>query len=115
MSVLYSSITYSQIDLINLFFSTVKLVTISLWTEIATLASVINSKINDPFFIFLSDDYWYIKDIFSHLTNSYISQGTALEDFALMSLCQAGILSASTFSWWGSYFAKKSCSENVIA
>lgn len=75
---------------------------------------VINSKINDPFFIFLSDDYWYIKDIFSHLTNSYISQGTALEDFALMSLCQAGILSASTFSWWGSYFAKKSCSEALF-
>ena len=68
---------------------------------------VINSKINDPFFIFLSDDYWYVKDIFSHLANSYVSEGTTLEDFAIMSLCKGGILSASTFAWWGSYFAHK--------
>lgn len=76
--------------------------------------NIINSKVSDPFFIFLSDDYWYVKDIFSYLTNSYISQGTASEHFVLMSFCQGGILSASTFGWWGSYFAKKSCSKGIF-
>jgi Glycosyl transferase family 11 len=76
--------------------------------------NIINSKVSNPFFIFLSDDYYYIKDIFSHLENSYISQGTALEDFAIMNLCKGGILSASTFTWWGSYFAKMSYPDSIF-
>ena len=29
------------------------------------------------------------------------------EDFVLMTQCKGGILSASSFSWWGAYLAKQ--------
>jgi hypothetical protein len=66
---------------------------------------VIKSKISNAFFIFLSDDPFYVKDVFGNLENSYISQGSSLEDFALISQCYGGILSASSFSWWAAYFS----------
>ena len=66
---------------------------------------IICSKISDPFFIFTSDDPFYVEDIFSDLKNSYISRKSSIEDFALMSYCHGGILSASSFSWWAAYFA----------
>jgi hypothetical protein len=66
---------------------------------------IIRSKISDPFFIFTSDDPFYVEDIFSDLKNSYISRQSSIEDFALMSYCHGGILSASSFSWWAAYFA----------
>lgn len=65
---------------------------------------LVQSKILNPFFIFTSDDLFYVKDVFGELENSYISQGSSLEDFALMTQCQGGILSASTFAWWAAYF-----------
>jgi len=67
---------------------------------------IICSRVDNPFFIFTSDDPFYVRDIFSYLKNSYISKGSSLEDFTLMSHCSGGILSASSFSWWSAYFAK---------
>lgn len=66
---------------------------------------IVKSKIHDPFFVFLSDDPLYVEDIFGNMGNSLISNFSSLQDFALMTQCEGGILSASSFSWWGSYFA----------
>lgn len=74
----------------------------------------IQEKNINPFFIFVSDDPWYIKDAFSDLEDAYISKGKFFEDFALMTYCQSGILSASSFSWWGAYFAKQQHLEKAI-
>lgn len=63
------------------------------------------SKVPNPFFIIVSDDPFYVEDIFGDLENSYISKAPSIEDFVLMSHCQGGILSASTFSWWAAYFS----------
>jgi Glycosyl transferase family 11 len=68
---------------------------------------IIQTKITNAFFIFTSDDPFYVKDIFGNMENSYISCGSSLEDFALMTQCRSGILSASSFSWWAAYFSKQ--------
>lgn len=67
---------------------------------------IICSKVPNPFFIFTSDDPFYVADVFGDLENSYISRRSSIEDFTLMSHCQGGILSASSFSWWAAYFAR---------
>ncbi len=67
---------------------------------------IICSKVDNPFFIFTSDDPFYVADVFGDLENSYISRKSNIEDFTLMSQCQGGILSASSFSWWAAYFAR---------
>lgn len=66
---------------------------------------LIKARIPDPFFVFISDDTFYVEEIFGGMESSFISTGSELEDFALMSQCHAGILSASSFSWWGAWFA----------
>lgn len=76
---------------------------------------IIQSKVFQPFFIFTSDDPFYVKDVFSNLENAYVSQGSALEDFALMTQCKGGILSASSFSWWAAYFAEQAKSDLFLA
>jgi Glycosyl transferase family 11 len=69
---------------------------------------IICSEISNPFFIFASDDPCYVQDIFGDIKNSYI------EDFALMSHCQGGILSASSFSWWAAYFSHLQNSNSIF-
>jgi hypothetical protein len=76
--------------------------------------NIIRSKVANPFFIFTSDDPFYVKDIFSDLNNSYISRGSSMEDFTLMSHCSGGILSASSFSWWSAYFAKNHYPKGIF-
>jgi hypothetical protein len=66
---------------------------------------LIRSKISNPFFIFTSDDPFYVEDIFGDVDSSYISRSSSIEDFVLMSHCHGGILSASSFSWWAAYFS----------
>jgi Glycosyl transferase family 11 len=66
---------------------------------------IIYSKISNPFFIFTSDDIFYVKDIFEYVDCAYISRSSSIEDFVLMSHCHGGILSASSFSWWAAYFS----------
>ncbi|WP_192954671.1 alpha-1,2-fucosyltransferase [Gallaecimonas mangrovi] len=58
-------------------------------------------------FIFFSDDKKFVEDNFYFLRNKYISPfKTFQEDFRFMTLCDGGVMSASSFSWWGSYFIK---------
>ena len=66
----------------------------------------IEEDIDLPFYIFLSDDPEYVEQAFRHLNESdkYISVNKPIVDFSLMTLCEYGIVSNSTFAWWGSYF-----------
>ncbi|WP_055077764.1 alpha-1,2-fucosyltransferase [Pseudanabaena sp. 'Roaring Creek'] len=70
--------------------------------------NIICTKIHDPFFVFVSDDPFYVKDVFGDLENAYISYGSSIEDFAVMTQCKGGILSASSFAWWAAYLARMS-------
>ncbi len=67
----------------------------------------IEKTVENPFYIFLTDDPGYVKDFFKDLKNKYISEENMAVDFAIMGMCNYGVGSNSSFSWWGSYFSKE--------
>jgi hypothetical protein len=61
------------------------------------------NNIEKPFFIFLTDDSEFVVNCFNETTNKVISDESMFVDFTIMTLCEFGILSNSSFSWWGAY------------
>jgi len=61
---------------------------------------------DDPFFVIVGDDPAYAEALFAGLPRKYISRLSVPEDLALMSLCSGGVLSNSTFAWWGAFMGK---------
>jgi len=72
------------------------------------------AKVKNPIFLLLTDDPYYAKDCFGVQSDILISENDQLVDLALMSLCQHGILSASSFAWWGAWFSEKRSSDEGI-
>jgi hypothetical protein len=71
-------------------------------------------RIGSPVFLIFTDDRQYVRDIFSNREDILLmSQENAAEDMVTMSLCNFGILSASTFSWWAANFARKNLSQTT--
>jgi len=66
----------------------------------------IAKDIENPFFVFLSDDFSFVKCCFENIENKIISKNSMATDLAIMSLCEYGIVSNSSFSWWGAYMMK---------
>ena len=56
-------------------------------------------------FVFVSDDPEYIEENFSDINNKIITSESMEVDFAIAALCDGGILSASTFSFWAAMLA----------
>jgi len=70
--------------------------------------NLIRSKYKYPYFVVVSDDVHYADEMFGDCPDVFVSHNNPSVDFALMSICDGGgILSASTFSWWGAYFARR--------
>jgi hypothetical protein len=59
------------------------------------------------FFLIVGDDPAHAEVIFRDLDAKVISRRSVGEDLALMSLCHGGVLSNSTFSWWGAFFGTR--------
>lgn len=74
----------------------------------------IKARVSNPLFIVLTDDPYYANDVFCGQSDVLISENDHLVDFALMSLCPHGILSASSFAWWGAWFSRQSNAENDV-
>jgi len=72
----------------------------------------IKDNVSNPLFIVLTDDTYYAKDVFCGQTDVLISENDHLMDFALMSLCHHGILSASSFAWWGAWFSRQATTKD---
>jgi len=68
--------------------------------------SEITKDVENPFFVFLSDDSSYVECCFKDIKNKIISKNNMATDLAIMSLCEYGIVSNSSFSWWGAYLMK---------
>lgn len=66
---------------------------------------LVTSLLKSPFFIFVTDDVSYVEKSFYFMSNKIISDNNKYIDLGLMALCKHGIMSASTFSWWGAYFS----------
>ena len=70
----------------------------------------IKERVSDPTFVVFSDDIQWVKDNLKFdsrvLYSEYKGKNGAIFDLKCMSLCKHGIMSASTFSWWGNYNKK---------
>ena len=54
----------------------------------------------------MGDDTLYLRSVFKESKNLIISNNLPETDLSIMSLCSYGILSASSFAWWGAFYAK---------
>lgn len=57
--------------------------------------------------IMFSDDQDYCRVHFGGLPGVYFSDGTDIEQLALMTLCRHFVISNSTFSWWGAWLGEQ--------
>lgn len=64
----------------------------------------IAAKVRNPYFIFLSDDVSFCDYCFSEIEPRIVSGNSMQTDFAIMTLCNSGVISNSSFAWWGAYF-----------
>jgi len=68
--------------------------------------NLVNSKIENPVFYFLSDDINWVTENLSIPNAFYLSGGISknhFEDLYLMSQCKHNIIANSSFSWWGAW------------
>jgi len=63
--------------------------------------------IENPYYIFISDDLSYIEEEFDYLKEKYISKHNDIIDFQFLLNADICILSNSSFSWWGAYLNNK--------
>lgn len=68
-------------------------------------------KNKNSVFVLMSDDWFYLHDVFNESDGLVISDNPPEIDMALMSLCHSGILSASSFAWWGAFYARSNQKE----
>lgn len=73
--------------------------------------TIMRELYEDPLFLLCSDDQDWVVDRFQLGPDVQLAGGDQFEDFALMSECDAGILSASTYSWWAAYFIRQRRSD----
>jgi len=66
----------------------------------------IKNRVKKPIFVIVGDDTFYFRDAFKESKNLIISNNLPETDLSIMSLCSYGILSASSFAWWGAFYAK---------
>ncbi|MFZ3033967.1 MAG: alpha-1,2-fucosyltransferase [Parvibaculum sp.] len=67
--------------------------------------AAIKAEHPDVQFILLSDD---VESVCRVLPDMHVFQGSNVyEDFAMMTLCDGGVTSNSTLSWWGGFFCKR--------
>lgn len=67
---------------------------------------IIEQKVSNPFYIFLTDDHDFVNEAYRDIDSKHISTESMLVDLAIMSKCRYGIVSNSSFSWWGSYLSE---------
>ena len=70
------------------------------------LINLLKKRVRNPYYIILSDNTNRAKKTFSYLKNKIISQNNTFVDLTIMSLCNYGIMSNSSISWWGGYLMK---------
>jgi hypothetical protein len=63
-------------------------------------------RFKNPFFIFLSDDPSFVEYYFREFEPQITSKNSIEVDLAIMTMCEAGIISNSSFSWWGAYLMR---------
>ena len=75
------------------------------WYKLAMDA--MRQKYRNSIFILMGDDQYYLSDVFEESEAVVISNNSPELDLGLMTLCHSGILSASSFAWWGAFYARR--------
>jgi hypothetical protein len=65
---------------------------------------IIQQRYPSAFYVIVGDDPQHAESLFKDLEPKFVSRLSVPEDLAIMSLCEAGVLSNSTFAWWGAFF-----------
>lgn len=65
---------------------------------------IIQQRHPNAFYVIVGDDPQHAESLFKDLEPKFVSRLSVAEDLALMSLCEGGVLSNSTFAWWGAFF-----------
>lgn len=69
---------------------------------------IVNKNVENPIFVFFSDDLKFIDSEFSDVKNKIVVHAEKdYEDLYLMRLCKHHILANSTFSFWGAFLDEK--------
>ena len=66
----------------------------------------IKNIVKKPIFVIMGDDTLYLQSVFKESKNLIISNNLPEIDLSIMSFCSHGILSPSTFAWWGAFYAR---------
>lgn len=80
----------------------------------------INSKIENAVYCFFSDDIDWCRKAFGTIANKAVfvenkGKYAALIDLYSIASCEHGIMSPSTFSWWGNWLRKNKQNSIVVA
>ena len=62
--------------------------------------------VEKPVFIILTDDPYYVRDVFDESDDMFISDSNPTVDLAIMGLCKHGILSSSSFALCGAWMSR---------
>lgn len=69
---------------------------------------LIKNKVENPFYIFFSDDPDYVEKKYRDVKNKYIVIGNRdYQDLYAMTLCKHSIVANSTFSFWGAFLKEQ--------
>jgi len=71
------------------------------------MMNLVKKKIQNPIFVIMGDDHYYLQDCFKSSNTIFISENKFEIDLSIMTYCAAGILSPSSFAWWGAFYARK--------
>ncbi|MFC7299684.1 alpha-1,2-fucosyltransferase [Herminiimonas aquatilis] len=63
-------------------------------------------NIENPYFVFLTDDSEFVEHYFEYVQNKIVSKNSMFVDFSIITLCEYGIMSNSSYSWWAAYLMK---------
>jgi hypothetical protein len=64
-------------------------------------------RIGEPWLFVFSDDPFSVRNLFSRYPKAVFWSNSAEVDLLLMGSCNGGILSNSSYSWWGAFFTDK--------
>jgi len=74
--------------------------------------NIMKKKYKNPFFIFCTDDKKIYK-YFKNLDKCFFSNEDYLTDLAIIAQCNGGILSPSSFSWWGAWLSNRNTNSKI--
>jgi hypothetical protein len=69
-------------------------------------------RVKKPIFVIMGDDNLYVRNVFKESKSLIISNNLPEIDLSIMSLCSYGILSPSSFAWWGAFYGKNNNKED---